>query len=152
MIIWYVSEFIAVVRYLYQLPVVSDTFVFVAISPVSYFRCQILVVRYSVVRYQLSVIRLPAIIDITVVGDISYSLIITHIDCLLIKDTITRGTGIIAWWCMSCILGGLIMLQSCGFQPWGTKVVLATYSVVRSIPRLRRHTSCFFIWGCGLSY
>jgi len=31
---------------------------------------------------------------------------------------------------MSCILEGLIMVPSCGFQPRGTKVVLATYSVV----------------------
>ena len=59
------SEFIGVDRYLYQLPVVSDTIVLVAISPVSYFRCQIVVVSYSVVRYQLSVVRLSAIIDIT---------------------------------------------------------------------------------------
>ena len=59
------SEFIGVGRYLYQLPVISGTFVLVAISPVSYFRCQILVVSYSVVRYQLSVVRLSAIIDIT---------------------------------------------------------------------------------------
>ena len=35
------SEFIGVGRYLYQLLVVSDTIVFVAISQVSYFRCQI---------------------------------------------------------------------------------------------------------------
>ena len=55
-IIWCISEFIVVVRYLYQLPVVSDTIVFVTISPVSYFRCHILVVSYSVVRYQLSVV------------------------------------------------------------------------------------------------
>jgi len=48
------SEFIGVRRYLYQLTVVSDTIVLVAISLVSYFRCQILVVSYSVVRYQLS--------------------------------------------------------------------------------------------------
>ena len=33
------SEFIGVGRYLYQLPIVSDTIVLVAISPVSYFRC-----------------------------------------------------------------------------------------------------------------
>ena len=59
------SEFIAVGRYLYQLPVVSDTFVLVAISPVSYFKCQILVVSYSVVRYQLSDVRLSVIIDTT---------------------------------------------------------------------------------------
>ena len=59
------SEFIVVVRYLYQLLVVCDTIVLMAISPVSYFRCQILVISYSVVRYQLSVIRLSAIIDIT---------------------------------------------------------------------------------------
>ena len=50
------SEFIGVGRYLYQLPVVSDTIVLVALSPVSYFRCQILVVSYSVVRYQYSVV------------------------------------------------------------------------------------------------
>ena len=49
------SEFIGVGRYLYQLPI-SDTIVLVVISPVSYFRCQILVVSYSVVRYQLSVV------------------------------------------------------------------------------------------------
>jgi len=59
------SEFIGVGRYLYQLPVVSDTFVFVAISPVFYFRYQILVVSYSVVGYQLSVVRLSASIDIS---------------------------------------------------------------------------------------
>ena len=45
------SEFIAVGRYLYQILVVCDTIVLVAISPVFYFRCQILVVSYSVVRY-----------------------------------------------------------------------------------------------------
>ena len=33
------SEFIGVGRYLYQLPVVSGTIVFVAISSISYFRC-----------------------------------------------------------------------------------------------------------------
>ena len=58
------SESIGVGRYLYQLPVVSDTIVLVAIPPVSYFRCQILVISYSVVRYQLSVVKLLAIIDI----------------------------------------------------------------------------------------
>ena len=59
------SEFIVVVRYGYQLLVVSGTFVLVAISPVFYFRCQMLVVSYSVVRYQLSVIRLSVSIDIS---------------------------------------------------------------------------------------
>ena len=41
----------------------------VAISPVSYFRCQILVVIYSVVRYQLSDYQL--VLTSVVVGDIS---------------------------------------------------------------------------------
>ena len=58
------SEFIVVIRYLYQLLLICDTIVLVAISPVFYFRCQILVVSYSVVRYQLSVVRLSASIDI----------------------------------------------------------------------------------------
>ena len=87
------SEFIGVVRDLYRLPVVSDTIVLVAISPVSYFRCQILVVSYSVVKYQLSVVRLSASIDISSCGDINYYYILNHINCLLIKDTITRGQG-----------------------------------------------------------
>ena len=75
------------VRYLYQLPVVSDTIVLVAISPVSYFRCQILVVSYSVVRYhscQISVFSCQLsdyqlVLTSVVLGDISYSLIINHI-------------------------------------------------------------------------
>jgi len=46
---------------------------------------------------------------------------------MLIKDTITPRTGVIAWWCMSCILEGLIMVPNCRFQLWATKVVLATY-------------------------
>ena len=141
MIIWCISEFIVVVRYQYQLLVVYDIIVLVAISAVSYFRCQILVVSYSVVRYhsfqisQLSdiscqMLDYQLVLTSAVVEDISYYCILNHIDCLLIKDTITRGTGVIAWWCMSCILEGLLMVLSCGFQPWGTKVVLATYSVV----------------------
>jgi len=81
-------------RYLYQLSVVSDTIVLVAISPVSYFRCQILVVSYSVVRYQLSDYQL--LLTSAVVGDISYYYILNHIDVLLIKDTINRRTGVIA--------------------------------------------------------
>ena len=43
------SEFIGVGRYLYQLPVVSETIVFVAISPLSYFRCQILVISCQII-------------------------------------------------------------------------------------------------------
>jgi len=31
-----------------------------------------------------------------VVGDISYYYMLNHIDFLLIKDTLTRGTGVIA--------------------------------------------------------
>ena len=65
------SEFIGVGRYLYQLPIISDTIVFVVISPVSYFRCKILIVSYSVVRYQLSDYQLVLIS--VVIGDISYS-------------------------------------------------------------------------------
>ena len=52
------SEFIGIGRYLYQLSDVSDTIVLVTLSPISYFRCQIIVVSYSVVR-------LSAMIDIT---------------------------------------------------------------------------------------
>ena len=102
------SEFIVVVRYGYQLLVICDTIVFVAISPVFYFRCQILVVSYSVVRcHQLSDISCQLsdyqlLLTSLVVRDISYYYILNHIDCLLIKVAIT----------------------------WGTKVVLATYSVV----------------------
>jgi len=70
------SEFIVVVRYGYQLLVVCDTFVFVAISLVSYFRCQISVVRYhrcqiSVFSCQLSDYQL--VLTSLVIGDISYS-------------------------------------------------------------------------------
>ena len=90
------SEFMRVGRYLYQLPVVSDTFVLVAISPVSYFRCQILVVSYSVSDISCQLSDNQLVLTSIVVGDISYSLIITHINCLLIKDIITRGTGVIA--------------------------------------------------------
>ena len=90
------SEFMRVGRYLYQLLVVSGTIVLVVISPVSYFRCQILVVSYSVVRYQLPVVRLLVIIDITSCW--RYQLLFNNNSyyCLLIKDTITRGTGVIA--------------------------------------------------------
>ena len=88
------SEFIAVGRHLYQLPVVCVTIVLVAISPVFYLRCQILVVSYSVISCQLSYYQ--PVLTSAVIGDISYYYIITHIDCLLIKDTITWGKGVIA--------------------------------------------------------
>ena len=90
------SEFIGVGRYPYQLPVVRDTIVLVAISLVPYFRCQILVVSYSVVGYQLSLSDYQLVLTSVVIGDISYYYILNHIDCLLIKDTINRGTGVIA--------------------------------------------------------
>ena len=76
------SEFIGVCRYMYQLPVVSDTIVLVPIFPVSYLSCQI------------SVVRLSVSIDIS--NCWRYQLLHIHIDCLFIKDTITRGTGVIA--------------------------------------------------------
>ena len=81
--------------------------------------------------------------------DYCYILYITYC-CLLIKDTITRGTGVIADDACRVFLEGLLMVPSCGFQSWGTKVVLATYSVVSAMPRLWHHTSCLFVWGCGL--
>ena len=83
-------------RYLHQLPIISGTIVLVAISPVFYFRCQILVVSYSVVIFQLSVIRLSAIIDITSCW--RYQLLFNNNSYyyLLIKDTITQGIGVIA--------------------------------------------------------
>ena len=103
------SEFIVVVRYLYQLLVVCDTIVLVAISLVFYFRCQILVVSYSVLRhhscqisqlsdisFQLSVVRLSASIDIGSCWRYQLLCILNHINCLLIKEIITRGTGVIA--------------------------------------------------------
>ena len=65
------SEFMRVGRDLYQLLVVCDVIVLVAISPVSYFRCQILVVSYSVISCQLSDYQL--LLTSLVAGDISYS-------------------------------------------------------------------------------
>ena len=107
--------------------------------------CQISVASCQMLDYQLLLISL-------VIGDISYYYILNYIDWLLIKDTITRVTGVIAWWCMSWILEGLIMVPSCGFQPWGTKVVLLPIqlSVVKVMPRLRCYTSCLFVCSCGL--
>ena len=70
---------------------------------------------------QLSVVRLSASIDIG--SCLRYQLLL-HIKShwlLINKRIITRGTGVIGWWCMSCILEGLIMVPSCGFQPWGNQ-------------------------------
>jgi len=47
--------------------------------------------------YQISQLSdYQLVLTSAVVRDISYYYILTHIDCLLIKDTITRGTGVIA--------------------------------------------------------
>ena len=113
----------------------------------------ITVVRYhssQIFSCQLSDYQL--VMTSAVVGDISYYKIINHIDCLLIKDTITRGTGVIAWWCMSCILEGLIMVPSCGSNHGEPRLYWLPIhlSVVRAMPGLRRHASCLFVWGCGL--
>ena len=130
------SEFMWVDRYLYQLLVVCDTIVLVAISPVSYFRCEILVVSYSVFRCHscqishLLVVRLSVSVDIGSCWRYQLLLHIKSYWLLVNKRHHNLGTGVIACWCMSCILEGRIMVPSCRFQPWGTKVVLATYAVV----------------------
>ena len=83
------SEFIRVGRYLYRLLVVSGTIVLVVISPVFYFRCQILVVSYSVVRYHSC--RISELSDIIVVRYHScqlsdYQLVLTSV---VVGDTVT---------------------------------------------------------------
>ena len=63
--------------------------------------------QLSDISCQLS--NYPLLLTSAVVGDISYYYILNHIDCLLIKNIITRGTGVIAWWCMLCILEGFLL-------------------------------------------
>jgi len=142
------SEFIVVVRYLYQLPVVTGTIVFVAISLVSYFRCQILVVSYSVVR-------LSASIDIDSCWRYQLLLHIKSHYLLINKRHHNPGNR------GNCLMIHVVYF---GRTYYGTELWVPTMgnqgstgylfscqlSVVRAMPRLRCHTSCLFVWGCGL--